>query len=85
MIYNNSYIPNTNDGFPISSGGRTSIEIKRNDFLRLGEPFNNCVKTGDKSDSDLYNYILQAGETYSQKCVVFFLIVSRNFLIKFYY
>ena len=66
LIHNESYTAPDTDGFPINTGVRNSIQVTRTDYKRLGQPYNNCVKEGEKHDSELYNYMINANLTYGQ-------------------
>ena len=65
MIHNESYIPTSNDGFPVNAGVKNSIQITRTDYYRLGPPYNDCVKPGDTHDSELYNYMINSNMSYT--------------------
>ena len=66
MVHNESYFPTANDGFAINAGVRNSVQVTRTDYTRLGPPYNQCVKEGDKHDSELYNYMINEGLSYSR-------------------
>lgn len=63
-VHNETLDPLRSEGITIAPSTENNIEIKKSFNIRLSEPYNNCIKSGAKHDSDLYKRIVKAGKTY---------------------